>query len=57
MASSSYVLWTSILISIYGLIILFFVVRGARKTRSMNDYAVGSINFSPTVVGLSLAPP
>ncbi|MCB0654285.1 MAG: sodium:solute symporter [Saprospiraceae bacterium] len=55
MASSSYVLWTSILISIYGLIILFFVVRGARKTRSMNDYAVGSINFSPTVVGLSLA--
>lgn len=55
MASTSYVLWTSILIAIYGLIILFFVIRGAMKTRSIDDFAVGSINFSPTVVGLSLA--
>ncbi len=55
MASSAYVLWTSILIAFYALIILFFVIRGAVKTKSIGDYAVGSINFSPTVVGLSLA--
>lgn len=55
MASSAYVFWTSILIAVYALIILFFVIRGALKTRSIDDYAVGSINFSPTVVGLSLA--
>ncbi len=35
--------------------ILFFVVRAAGKTKSMTDYAVGSIGFSPTFVGLSLA--
>lgn len=35
--------------------ILFFVVRAAGKTRSMADYAVGSIGFSPAFVGLSLA--
>jgi sodium/pantothenate symporter len=55
MASSAYVLWTSILITVYAAIILFFVIRGAVKTKSIGDYAVGSINFSPTVVGLSLA--
>jgi sodium/pantothenate symporter len=36
-------------------LILYFVVRGARRTASMADYAVGSIQFSPVVVGLSLA--
>ena len=44
-----------ILISLYALAILFFVVRGARKTKNIDDYALGSIMFSPVAVGLSLA--
>ncbi|MEZ4647262.1 MAG: sodium:solute symporter [Candidatus Eisenbacteria bacterium] len=35
--------------------ILFFVVRGARKNRSMADYALGNVSFSPVAVGLALA--
>lgn len=45
--------WTLILI--YMAVVLFFVVRGARKNRNMQDYAVGSIAFSPIAVGLALA--
>ncbi|MBE2278910.1 MAG: sodium:solute symporter [Ignavibacteriaceae bacterium] len=44
-----------ILILVYMAVILFFVVRGARKTKSIKDYAVGSIHFSPVAVGLALA--
>jgi len=44
-----------ILISLYALAILFFVIRGARKTKNIDDYALGSIMFSPVAVGLSLA--
>ncbi len=39
----------------YAAFILFFVIRGALRTKSMNDYAVGNVNFSPAFVGLSLA--
>ena len=46
---------TWVLISVYVALILFFVIRGARRTRSMSDYAVGSFQFSPIAVGLSLA--
>jgi sodium/pantothenate symporter len=46
---------TSGLLACYMAVILFFVVRGARRTHSINDYAVGSMGFSPVVVGLSLA--
>ena len=35
--------------------IVFFVVRGARRTHNMADYATGSMNFSPAFLGLSLA--
>jgi sodium/pantothenate symporter len=35
--------------------LLFFVIRGAKKTKSLADYAVGSVVFSPLAVGLSLA--
>jgi sodium/pantothenate symporter len=55
MTSSQQILGTWILLIIYAGIVLYFVVRGALKTRSMNDYAVGNINFSPAFVGLSLA--
>lgn len=55
MASSSQVLGTWILIAIYASVILYFVIKGALKTKSLSDYAIGNINFSPTSVGLSLA--
>lgn len=44
-----------ILIAVYASAILFFVVRGAKKTRNIDDYALGNIMFSPVAVGLSLA--
>ncbi len=55
MASQQLILSTWILLAAYAGIILYFVIRGALKTTSIADYAVGSIQFSPIVVGLSLA--
>lgn len=55
MASSAQVLGGWILIAIYSAAILYFVIRGAIRTKSISDYAVGSLNFSPWFVGLSLA--
>lgn len=55
MASQELVFASSILLALYAALILFFVIRGALRTRSISDYAVGSIAFSPVVVGLSLA--
>lgn len=39
----------------YMALILFFVVKGALKTKSISDYALGNIAFSPVAVGLALA--
>jgi sodium/pantothenate symporter len=39
----------------YATAILVLVVRGARRNRSVADYAVGTIAFSPVAVGLALA--
>jgi len=55
MASTHQVLGGFILIGLYAMVILFFVVRGAMRTKNMSDYASGSVNFSPWFVGLSLA--
>lgn len=55
LASNELVIAGWILVVLYSAVILFFVIRGARKTKSMNDYAVGSFAFSPIVVGFSLA--
>lgn len=55
MASQELVWATASLLALYSAAILFFVIRGALRTTSMADYAVGSIQFSPVVVGLSLA--
>lgn len=44
-----------IVIALYAAAMLFIVIRGARKTSSMEDFALGSLFFSPTAVGLSLA--
>lgn len=49
------VIATTLLLIVYALIIIGFVIQGARKTKSMSDYAVGSVQFSPYMVGLSLA--
>lgn len=47
---------TAFLLAGYAAVLLFFVIRGALRTRSLSDYALGSGGgFSPLVVGLSLA--
>ncbi|MCH8523921.1 MAG: hypothetical protein LAT52_05155 [Balneolales bacterium] len=53
--SSHIVMFGWILVVLYAAGILFFVIRGARKTKNIDDYALGSILFSPYAVGLSLA--
>jgi sodium/pantothenate symporter len=40
---------------VYGAAVLYLVVKGSGKTKSMQDYALGSVTFSPSFVGLSLA--
>lgn len=54
-ASDTLVTYMWILLAVYAAVILFFVVRGARKNKSIQDYAVGNIGFPSWVVGLSLA--
>ncbi|MFA0961204.1 sodium/pantothenate symporter [Roseivirga sp. BDSF3-8] len=55
MASQELVTAGWVLITLYLIMTLWFVIRGARSTKSIADYAVGSIAFSPVAVGLSLA--
>jgi sodium/pantothenate symporter len=55
MATQQMVWTTGVLVAAYMAAILYFVVRGARQTRQMSDYALGSVSFSPWLVGLSLA--
>ncbi|MDX9848210.1 MAG: hypothetical protein RBT74_14605 [Tenuifilaceae bacterium] len=55
MATTDQIVGTWILIALYASAVLYFVVKGAMGTKSMKDYAVGSINFSPAFVGMSLA--
>lgn len=55
MASSQQALGAWVLIILYAALILFFVIRGALRTKSISEYALGTINFSPWFVGLSLA--
>jgi sodium/pantothenate symporter len=54
-ASDSWVSNMWILLCVYACVILFFVIRGAGKNKSISDYAVGNIGFPSWVVGLSLA--
>ncbi|MFH0735808.1 MAG: sodium:solute symporter [bacterium] len=55
LASSDLIIASWVLIILYAALILFFVVRGALKTKNISDYALGSISFSPIGVGLALA--
>ena len=45
--------WISL--ALYATVILYFVIRGARRTKTMSDYATGTFQFSPAAIGLSLA--
>lgn len=44
-----------LLVVSYAVAIIVLVVRGARRNKSVADYAVGNIAFSPVAVGLALA--
>lgn len=44
-----------LLLIAYVALVLYFVIRGAKKTKTVKDFALGSITFSPWAVGLSLA--
>ncbi|MBE0663346.1 MAG: sodium:solute symporter [Bacteroidales bacterium] len=55
MASSAQITGAWILVILYMTGILILVFRGAAKTKSISDYALGNILFSPVAVGLSLA--
>jgi sodium/pantothenate symporter len=55
LASSELVIAGWILVIAYAAVILFFVVRGALSIRSISDYALGNVAFSPVAVGLALA--
>ena len=44
-----------ICLALYAVVILYFVIRGARRTKTMSDYATGTFQFSPAAIGLSLA--
>ena len=55
MASSSLVVATAVLVAAYAAVILFLVIRGARQTTTLSEYAVGSLAFHPVMVGFSLA--
>ena len=55
LASTQLVTAAWVVILLYMAVTLYFVIRGARKTRTISDYAVGSFVFSPAAVGLALA--
>ncbi|MEL7145198.1 MAG: sodium:solute symporter [Bacteroidota bacterium] len=55
MASESFAGYSWLAVGAYMALILYFVVRGAVKTKSISDYALGNIAFSPVAVGLALA--
>lgn len=55
MASASQIVSTWILVILYSGVILYLVIKAAKRTSSMKDYALGSVGFSPVFVGLSLA--
>ena len=50
----SIALVTYLFLALYMILILFFVIKGAVQTKSLQDFAVGT-GSSPLVVGLSLA--
>ncbi len=49
------VIYGWVFVIVYILVILYFVIRGALKTKNISDYALGNITFSPIFVALSFA--
>ena len=45
MATSAQVIGASILFAVYVVFVLYFVIKGARGTKNIKDYAVGSFTF------------
>lgn len=54
-SNAELIIVSRIVLALYAALTIFFVIRGARKIKSMQDYAVGSVVFSPIAVGLALA--
>ncbi len=54
-ASETWSLYVTLLLVVYSLVIIFFVVRGMRKTKNIDNFAIGSSGFPAWAVGLSLA--
>ncbi len=52
---ATHVIFVWVFLGIYSAGVLYFVIRGALKTKTIDDYAVGNFAFSPVAVGLSLA--
>ena len=48
-------LYIGIVLAVYAVVILFFVIRGALKTKNISDYGIGNLGFPSWIVGLSLA--
>ena len=44
-----------VLIAVYIAVTLFFVIRGALKVKTIDDYTVGNVNFPPWTIGFALA--
>lgn len=55
LASQELIIAGWIMVGVYLAITMVFVIRGASKTKSIADYALGTLTFSPYAVGLSLA--
>lgn len=55
MESPNHIWPTAVMLFVLMGIILWLVVRGARKTTNIADYALGNLVFSPAAVGLALA--
>ncbi len=54
-ASETWSFYVTLLLIFYSLVIIFFVIRGKRKTKNIEDFAIGSNGFPAWAVGLSLA--
>jgi len=55
MTKTDYIIPTALLLIVLMGVILWLVFRGAKATKSFEDYAIGSMAFSPVSVGLALA--
>lgn len=55
MENQAFVISVSALLVVYSAVTLYIVIKGAKKTTNLSDYALGSMFFSPIAVGLSLA--